>query len=293
MTLRRRGPISHRKRNEGFLNSKKHWKAIIQDSAMAKRSRTLMIRAVLTIVGIFSSLVVIDYYIEYKITNVIQSEGFQRNLQERLRPAMIFDQNGSIFLDKGGWKWIDDLKVLKNKRGFVEKITFTLKNPNMFPILTSLDNTVNYSINIARGKGSEVIYELEMNNYSEPRATPSYFSLEMVEGAEIQSIAKPPYREKVMYIPGKIIADSLDTVRKPGNTKLNVGMNIDPVYQPDEGDTYYDTRVHSYFVFSEGKWKKLAFATQEEIREADASIQTDPKSSISREKRPAPKKRPK
>jgi len=250
-------------------------------------------RVILVIVAIFLLIVVIDFYIEYKINKVIQSEEFHRHLQERLRPTMIFDQNGSVFLDKGGWKWIKDLKVLKDKRGFVEKIFVTLKDSNMFPILTSLDNTVNYSIKIVHGKGLEVLYELEMNNFSEPRATTSYFNLEMVGGAEMQSIANPSYREKVMYIPGKIIADGLDTIRKPGNIKLNIGMDNDPIYQPDEGDTYYDTRVHSYSVFSEGKWKKLAFVTQEDIKEGEAPKQIQPKLSISRGKKHTSKTRPK
>ncbi len=255
--------------------------------------RTLIKTVILTIVAIFSLLVVIDNYIEYKINKVNLNEEFIRHLQENLRPAVIFDQNGSVFMDQGAWKWIKNLEVIKDQKGFVEKIFLTLIDPNMFPILTSLDNTVNYSINIARGKGLEVIYELEMRSYSEPRPTKSYFNLEMVGGAAMQFIAKPPYGEKVMYISGKIIADGLDTIRKPGNTKLNVGMDNDPVYQPDDGDTYYDTRVHSYFVFSEGKWKQLAFVNQEEIREAEASMQTDPNSSSSRGKRPTPKKRPK
>jgi len=259
---------------------------------MTKDKRTLMIRAILTIAAVFLLLIVIDYYTEYKINKVILSAGFLRHLQENFRPAVTFDQNGSVSADRGAWKWIKDLRVLKDQRGFVEKITVTLIDPNMFPILTSLDNTVHYSINIARGKGLEVMYELEMRSYSEPRPRNSYFHLELVGGVAMQFVKNPLYGEKVMYIPGKIIADGLDTIRKPGNTKLNIGTDNDPVYQPDEGDTYYDRRVHSYFVYSEGKWKKLAFVNQEEIRQADTSIQTDLQSSISREKRPTPKKRP-
>ena len=255
--------------------------------------RTLIKRAILTIAAIFLLLVVMDNYMDYKINKIILSEGFLRHLQENFRPAMIFDQNGSVFVDRGAWKCIKDLEVLKDKRGFVEKISVTLKDPDMFPILTSLDNTVHYSINIARGKGLEVMYELEMRSYSEPRPTKSYFNLELVGGTAMQFIANPSYREKVMYLPGKIVADGLDTVRKPGNTRLNVGMDNDPVYQPDEGDTYYDRRVHSYLVFSEGKWKKLAFVNQEEIRKADASMQTDPQFRSSREKRSIPKERAK
>jgi len=230
---------------------------------------------------------------EYKVNKAILSERFLRHIRENIRPALIFDENGSVSVDWGAWKWVKDLRVVKDQRGFVEKITVTLIDPNMFPILTSLDETVNYSISLDRGKRLEVIYELEVRSYSEPRPRNSYFNLELVDSATMKFIANPSHSEKVMYIPGKIIADGLDTIRKPGNMKLNVGMNIDPVYQPDEGDTYYDTRVHSYFVYSEGKWKKLAFVNQEEIRQADTSIQTDPKSSISREKGPIPKKRPK
>jgi hypothetical protein len=217
-------------------------------------------------IAIFTALGVllgVDYYLEYKINGAIGNERVLKKLQSYVRPSIIFDQNGTVLSDQGAWKLIEDLKVSSDKSGFVDKIVITLKDTNIFPILTSLDNTVNYSFNIVRGKKLDVIYELEMRSYSKPRSTTSLFTLEMVSGSALQITPKTLNAQRVMYFPGMIIAEEgLDLVRKPGNAKLNVAMATDPIYQPTEGDTYYDTRVQCYLVFSKGKWRKLLFANE-------------------------------
>ena len=131
-----------------------------------------------------------DDYIDSKIRNALQSEEIIKKLQSNNRPFMIFDQNGVVVSDQGAWRLVEDLKVSLNKKGFVEKIIVTPKNPSAFPIITLLDNTVNHSINVERGKKLDVIFELEVRSYSEPRPTNSLFNLEMISGVALEYIPK-------------------------------------------------------------------------------------------------------
>jgi len=192
-----------------------------------------------------------------------QAEAELKKLQSYVRPSLIFDQNGAFLSDQGARGLIEILKVSLDKSGFVETIAITLKVPNIFPVITSLDNTVNYSFNIVQGTKLDFVCELEMRSYSKPRSKTSLFSLEIVSGSALQMIPKTINTQKVMYFPGTIIAEEgLDLVRKPGMVKFNAAMGTDPIYQPTEGDTYYDTRVQCYLVFSKGRWRKLSFADE-------------------------------
>jgi hypothetical protein len=199
-----------------------------------------------------------------KVSNVAgQAEAELKKLQSYVRPSIIFDQNGAVLSDQGALGLIEDLKVSMEKSGFVGTIAITLKAPNIFPVLTSLDKTVNYSFNIVQGKKLDVIYELEMRGYSQPRSTTSLFSLEIISGSALQIVPKTLNTQKVMYFPGKIIAEGeFESVKKPGNVRFNSSMGTDPTYQPIDGDTYYDTRVQCYLVFSKGNWRKLLFADE-------------------------------
>jgi hypothetical protein len=162
--------------------------------------------------------------------------------------------------DQGAWQFIDDLKVSLDKRGFVENIMVNLKNPSVSPVLSSLDGTVQYYISKVRGKKLEIIYELEVRGYSEPRTTSSLFTLEMVYGESLQFNPKIVSKEKVIYFPGRIVADEVNTIGRPGEARLNISMREDPVYTPNDGDTYYDLKKHCFVVFSDGKWRNLSFA---------------------------------
>jgi len=215
------------------------------------------------LIAAIGALFGVDTYVENKIGRVIQDEKIIKKLQSYVRPSIIFDQHGTILSDQGAWQFIDDLKVSIDKKGFVNSITVALKNPSSTPILTSLDGTVQYSISKVRGKKLDVIFELEMRSYSEPKATSSLFSLEMVYGELLQFNPKSNVKEKVIYFPGKIVAEGMDTIRHPGNARFNASMKEDPIYNPVDGDTYYDLRKHCYLVFSNGKWKKLSFVDED------------------------------
>lgn len=215
----------------------------------------------IALITVLVSLFGIDAYLDNKINTALQNEKIIKKLQTYVRPYLIFDQNGAILSDQGAWQYIEDIDVLLNDKGFVKKITLTLKTPNTTPILTSLDDTVNYSFKKVRGKKLDIIIELEVRSFSEPRAMTSLFNLEIVSGDTLQVNYETDKKEKVMYFPGKIYAvEGFETFPSPGERKMNISMGEDPIYDPREGDTYYDTRIHSYLVFSQGKWKKLLFA---------------------------------
>ena len=228
-------------------------------SSEAESNKKTFLRLVLGlsigVITLLAALFGVDIYIANKINTAIQSEEVIKKLQSYVRPSIIFDQNSTVLSDLGAWQFIEDLKVSLDKKGFVERITITFKRPNACPILTSLDETVDYYINKVRGKKLDVIYELEVRNYSEPRPASSLFNLELVSGEALQFNPKSKSEQRVTYFSGTIIVE-----KRPGNTRLNMAMGCDPTYAPNEGDTFYDTRKHCYMVYSKGKWKKLSFA---------------------------------
>jgi hypothetical protein len=211
------------------------------------------------LIGAIAAFLVIYFAYKNMINEAIHNPEVIKKIQDAVKPSLIFDQNGSILSDQGGQKLIGKLKVTENKNGFVERIVVPLNDPNACPILTSLDNTVTYSINPSRGEMSDVIFDLELRGYSKPRPSKSLFKLEFVPGMAIQRVYDPTSAEKATHFPGVIVAEGLDMIRKPGQARLNMASGTPPTYQPTEGDTYYDTRWHSYLVYSEGKWKKLSF----------------------------------
>lgn len=213
---------------------------------------------------VIASLAAVDYYIEKKVNDAISDEELIKKISSRVRPSMIFDQNGSILADMGAWQFISDLNVSENTQGFVDKITISMKNPGASPILTSLDKTVDYFIRSVKGKKLNVTYELEVLSHTKPKASKSLFNLEFVSGETLGFELRPRSNKRVMYFPGKIVADGLDTIRRPGKTKLNASMGTDPQYSPIEGDSYYDTRINHWVVFSKGKWRQLRFRDDDE-----------------------------
>jgi len=219
-----------------------------------------IIKPALGIIALLITLFTIDYYINIKINTAIQSEETIKKIQSRLSPSLIFDQNGSVLSDQGAYQFIEDIKVELDQQKFVKNITIIPKKPNLCPIITPLDNTVSYAINTVRGNKLDIIFELETISHSEPRQEISLFNLEFLTGSTLQfSLEELKNKEKVLYFAGRIVADGLDMIKRPGNTKFSAAMGTDPTYEPIDGDTYYDTRIHEYLVFSEGKWKKLAF----------------------------------
>ncbi len=50
-------------------------------------------------------------YLDHRIDKRIQDESFMRKLATALRPAVIFDENGSILIDQGAVELIENIEV--------------------------------------------------------------------------------------------------------------------------------------------------------------------------------------
>jgi len=223
-----------------------------------------IIGSAIAVILVIASLFAVDQYFEYKIERTVKSDAVIKILQSYVRPSMIFDQNETISSDQGALKLIEEYKVSLDNQGFVKTITISPKEPNTFPLITPLDRTVNYSLNIVRGKKFDVIYQLEVMNYTKPRAASSLFSLEMITGVSmINLIPKVSSEEKVTTFNTNIEADEFRSRKNPGYVRFSVTMGQDPAYQPTDGDTYFDTRKQYYRVFSRNKWRKLPLVDEQ------------------------------
>ena len=212
-----------------------------------------------TILGLALALFGIDKYIDYKVDNAVTKPEVIEKLRERVRPMLIFDENGAILSDMGARQYIeDDIELEKTKDGnSIKRVKITLKNPCSIPILTCLDNTVDYVVDPKRGKGLEIVYDLNVNSYSKPRAKTSLFNLEVISGEALQYQVTEVEKKRTMYFPGKIVADELEMTKKYGQARFQAAMYENPTYKPVEGDLYFNSKIGHWVTYSKGKWRKL------------------------------------
>ena len=214
------------------------------------------------IIGIFvviGGIVGFDQYVDYKVMTGIKRPEVLDKLRQQVRPMVIFDDNGSILSDMGARQYVEDeIKIKKTRdKKFIKELRITLKNPLSIPILTCLDNSVDYLVNPKRGKKLEIIYELIVNSYSEPRSKVSLFNIEIITGEALQYQITELKDKRTIYFPGKIVVDSMDARYKPGKVRFRAPMKEKPTYIPQEGDTYFNLNNKHWVTFSNGKWRSL------------------------------------
>ena len=213
------------------------------------------------ILVVIAGLAGADQYIDYKVDKAAANPEIIEKIRQQVRPTLIFDEKGSILSDMGARQYIEDdikTKLAKTKDGyFTKEIRVILKNPLSIPILTCLDNTVDYTVNPDRGKNLEILYNLNVNSYSKPRAKLSLFHLEVISGEALQYQTTEIKAKRAMYFPGTIEADGIISRYKKGARRLQCAMFEDPKYKPMEGDMYYNLRIKSWVTYSNGKWREL------------------------------------
>lgn len=214
---------------------------------------------VIGIIVVIVGLIALDQYIDYKVKNGIERPEVLDKLRQKVRPMVIFDDNGSILSDMGARQYVEDeIKIIKtNDEKFLKEIRITLKNPLSIPILTCLDNSVDYLVNPKRGKKLEIIYELSVNSYSEPRSKISLFNIEIITGEALQYQVTELIDKRTIYFPGKVVVDSMEARYKPGEVRLQAPMKENPTYNPRDGDLYFNLRNKHWVTFSNGKWRNL------------------------------------
>lgn len=215
-----------------------------------------MIIGIIVVVG---GPIALDQYLDYKVNIAITKPEVLDNLRKQVRPMCIFDENGAILSDMGARQYIeDDIELIKTKDGkFIEEIKIALKNPLSIPILTCLDNSVDYLVSPQRGKGLEIIYKLNVNSYSAPRARISLFNIEIITGEALQYQITEAASKRTMYFPGKIVVDEIESRYAPGKHRISCAMREKPTYRPNEGDLYFNLRNNHWVTYSNGKWREL------------------------------------
>jgi hypothetical protein len=121
---------------------------------------TTAITTCITILTLIVTLFALQYYLDYLVNKKVHEENFIDNVASRVRPFVIFDQNGSILAEKGARKFINQIEVERSKKGGIPtriKVDFT-QAFGVVPILECLDDR--FVITHKRGKMYEVDYDL-------------------------------------------------------------------------------------------------------------------------------------
>lgn len=123
-------------------------------------------KIVVAIITVLIGVYALNNHIENIVERKINDPEFANKISEKVkRPIVIFDQNGSILVNNGAMKFIDDIKVLSNDQNKQpEKI---IVSPNIHlntsPVLESLDD--DFVIVSNRGNKFDWIYELGSINH--------------------------------------------------------------------------------------------------------------------------------
>jgi hypothetical protein len=62
-----------------------------------------------TIIGIIGAIYGAMQFIDKRIEKKLQDDSFVRRVAASLRPAIVFDEHGSIIIDQGGMEIIDSI----------------------------------------------------------------------------------------------------------------------------------------------------------------------------------------
>lgn len=122
--------------------------------------------------------------IEFRVNQKINSQKFLLELSSKVRPALIFNSNGSIEADMGANNLIKELKVTKTPNKYKEfgnlHIVITPKKHLPYPpLLESIDN-FEFDQKSFRGKSNEWIYELRLVVIPDTKVLP-LFRLEIIK----------------------------------------------------------------------------------------------------------------
>ncbi len=110
-----------------------------------------IINFIILIVTLVTFKILSEDYINNRIEKRITDDKYIEKLSTSLRPFLIFNNNGIVTYDHGGLKYIKDIKLSKNKGGYLEKIVITTNDIflNNAPILNCIGSD-NYSFESSR-----------------------------------------------------------------------------------------------------------------------------------------------
>lgn len=110
-----------------------------------------IINFIILIATLVTFKILSEDYINNRIEKRITDDKYIEKLSTVLRPFLIFNDNGIVTYDHGGLKYIQDIKLSKNKGGYLKKIVITTNDIflNNAPILNCIGSD-NYSFESSR-----------------------------------------------------------------------------------------------------------------------------------------------
>jgi hypothetical protein len=117
---------------------------------------------------IFSVIYGIPAFIDNRINKVVQDDAYVRRIANEVRPSVVFDSHGSILVDQGAMRYLDDIVVLNNNTNemrFPEKIIIKPKQHlSQAPLLTMIDTGTAMIETVQRGEKFDWVYTVEGAN---------------------------------------------------------------------------------------------------------------------------------
>jgi hypothetical protein len=130
-----------------------------------KTSLLAVASIVVSVVAILSAIYGIPAFIDNRINKVVQDDAYVRRIANEVRPSVIFDSRGSILVDQGAMRYLDDILVLTNNsdfHGFPVKI---IVKPKQYlaqpPMLTLIDTGTGMTDKVQRGEKFDWVYTFD------------------------------------------------------------------------------------------------------------------------------------
>ena len=144
---------------------------------------TSIFKASFAIVGALVSLFGFNYYVDYRIERLTQNPEFLRKLSDTVRPSCIFNNKGSVLVDRGAMSHLDGIDVLQPIKSSEAppKIVVHPKRPfARAPLLWTTSPVVMQVLSVERGTKFDWVYSL---NYLVPGAgeAPIQYQLELLD----------------------------------------------------------------------------------------------------------------
>src|SRR6059036_3515008 len=70
-----------------------------------------VVTGLITLLGVVGAIVGFNAYVDHKIDAKMSDPTFIRTIASQVRPAVIFDSNGSILADLGGMQYFESITV--------------------------------------------------------------------------------------------------------------------------------------------------------------------------------------
>jgi len=136
---------------------------------------------ILLILLLISYLVGFHYYVNYKVDKKINDPEFLLELSAKVRPALIFDANGTVHADMGARELIEPINVAKKgKHADDLQITITPKKHLAYPPLIETINLFSFTQEVRRGKDNQWVYDLTQTGCTDCEKVPR-FRLEILK----------------------------------------------------------------------------------------------------------------